>query len=160
MDKHRQVRKAKKADLEKENEVDVDIVLSAEEKLKQMQIARKSKNKKASIFDEERNQTKADKTRQRQDDKKRQNEEQNYIIAGLFEKVDELDEKIGEDLVNADKSLIREYRKCGQELWEDFGSTTAFFPQIRVCILVFFFFIYLQSKHSTVPKISRFLCFA
>ncbi|KAI7897057.1 uncharacterized protein EV154DRAFT_597887 [Mucor mucedo] len=131
MDKHRQVRKAKKADLEKENEVDVDVVLSAEEKLKQMQIARKSKNKKASIFDEERNQTKADKTRQRQDDKKRQNEEQNYIIAGLFEKVDELDEKIGGDLVNADKSLIREYRKCGQELWEDFGSTTAFFPQLR-----------------------------
>lgn len=140
MDKHRQVRKAKKADLEKENEAGGDEALTAEEKLKQMQTARKNKNKKASIFNEENNQTKAERIRQRQDDKSRQNEEKNYIIAGLFEKVDELDEKIGNDLVNADKSLIREYRKCGQELWEDFGSTSAFFPERRVCISIYLFF--------------------
>lgn len=134
MDKNRRARKLKKTDLEKENEDEYDENLTPEEKLKQVQSSRKSKNKKASIFDEENNQSRAEMYRHRQDDKLRQNEEQNYVVAGIFEKLEELDEKIGKDLVNADKSLIRDYMKCGQELWEDFGSISAFFPQRRVCI--------------------------
>lgn len=134
MDKNRKARKAKRVGLEKEKEEDDDDDSTPEEKLKQMQASRKNKPKKASIFDEGHNQTRAEMYRQRQAEKLRQNEEQNYVVAGLFEKVDELDQKIGSDLVHADKSLLREYRKCGQELWEDFGSIGAFFPPRRVCI--------------------------
>lgn len=128
MNKNRKARQLKK-------ETDVDENLTPEQKLKQAQTSRKAQSKKASIFDEVHKQSTSDRNRIRHETILRQNEEKNYTVAGIFEKVKEMDEKLGDNILIADKSLIREYMKCGQDLWDDFGSINAFFPQSRVCIL-------------------------
>lgn len=130
MKKNRELRKLKKLDAAKGD----DDGLTAEQKLKRAKEARKAKLKKASIFDESTNQTKADYNRQRQEDKLRESEEKDYLVKGLFEKLDELDKQIGRNLVNADKSLIRDYMRSAQELWEMFYSVRGFWPSSRVSL--------------------------
>jgi general transcription factor 3C polypeptide 3 (transcription factor C subunit 4) len=135
MKKNREARKLKKTDNTKD---DHDSTLTPEEKLKEAKAARKAKSKKASIFDENtHHQSKAENTRQRQGDKLRQNEDKAYTASGLFGKLDELDSKIGYNLVDADRSLIRDYMRNAQELWEDFCATRAFFPSERVMLYLF-----------------------
>lgn len=133
MKKNREARKLKKTDAAKGDDQDTN--LTSEENLKQAKAARKAKNKKASIFDENtHHQSKAETARLRQEDRDRQNEEMAYTIGGLFAKIDELEEQIGTNLLNADRSLIRDYMRNAQELWEDFCSTRAFWPNERVSI--------------------------
>lgn len=128
MQKSRESRKLKKLEGKDDNADS----LTTEGRLDQAKSARKAKSKKASIFVEETHQTKAEHYRLRQAEKLRKNEEQCYTVQSLFEKLSLLDEKIGNDLVDADRPLIREYMKCAQELWEDFSSTSAFYPNLRV----------------------------
>ncbi|KAI9358965.1 hypothetical protein BD770DRAFT_62394 [Pilaira anomala] len=127
MQKSRESRKLKKL----EGKDDNGDTLATEGRLDQAKSARKAKSKKASIFVEENNQTKAEYYRLRQAEKLRQNEEQCYTVQSLFEKLSLLDEKISKDLVDADRSLIREYMKSAQDLWEDFSNTSAFYPNLR-----------------------------
>lgn len=130
MKKNRELRKLKKLDAARAD----DDGLTAEQKLKRAKEARKAKFKKASIFDESANQTKADFNRQRQEDKLRESEEKDYLVQSLFEKLDELDKQIGRNLVNADRSLIRDYMRSAQELWEIFYAVRGFWPSSRVSL--------------------------
>ncbi|KAG2232468.1 hypothetical protein INT48_005185 [Thamnidium elegans] len=128
MKKNRESRKLRKTEnqLEDENED-----LTSEERLNRAKSARKAKSKKASIFDETNHQTKADSYRQRRAEIQRLNEERDITVKGLFQKLSSLDKLIGDSLADADRSVIREYMKCAQDLWEDFSSTSAFYPDRR-----------------------------
>lgn len=132
MKKNRELRRLKKASAEK---VDDDS-LTPEEKLKRVKEARKAKTKKASIFDENHQHNRAETNRQKQDDRHRIDEEMAYTVKGLFEKLEELDNIIGTDLLHADRSLLRDYMRSAQELWDDFSSFRGFFPSDRVSLFL------------------------
>jgi hypothetical protein len=136
MKKNREIRKQKKAEANK-NDEDENDDLTASEKLFQVKEARRAKkSKKSSIFDEQQpGQSKSEFYRKRRDERQRQDEELSYSTLGLFKKIDELDKHIGSALIDLDRTLMRDYMRSAQELWEDFSNTTAFYPSSRVSAL-------------------------
>ncbi|KAI9265552.1 hypothetical protein EDC94DRAFT_669515 [Helicostylum pulchrum] len=128
MKKNRETRKLRKTENQFEDDNED---LTSEERLSRAKSARRAKSKKASIFDESNRQTKADYYRQRRAELQRLNEERDVTVQGLFAKLSSLDKLIGDNLVDADRSVIREYMKCAQDLWEDFSGTSAFYPDRR-----------------------------
>lgn len=133
MKKNREIRKQKRAESNKNNEEE-DEDMTANERLNQVKEARKAKSKKSSLFDEQQpnHQSMADYYRRRREEIQRRDEEMSYSTLGLFNKLDELDKQIGDSLVDVDRTLMRDYMRSAQELWEDFSNTSAFYPADRV----------------------------
>ncbi|KAI7906655.1 uncharacterized protein BX663DRAFT_497205 [Cokeromyces recurvatus] len=90
------------------------------------------RNKKASLFDEKPMQlTKNEYYRIKRMERQKQEEEKIYATKALFDKLQELDECTGPKLIEMDRTMMRDYMRNAQELWEDFRSTTAFYPSLR-----------------------------
>ncbi|KAI8368817.1 hypothetical protein EDC96DRAFT_564132 [Choanephora cucurbitarum] len=126
MKKNRESRQQKKSSTHKQ-------ATAAQERISQSQEAkRNNKSKKASLFDESSNGlTIKEYYSRRKDETNRREEEKTYATLGLFSKLDELDEKIGPNTVDAERPLIREYIRTAQELWQEFSNTSVFYPSER-----------------------------
>ncbi|CEP19103.1 hypothetical protein [Parasitella parasitica] len=127
MQQNRKARKQKMSELDNEGESSA----TAKDKVKQMKANRKKKAKQGSLFDESNTQTKTEIARQRRQDDLRKDEEKAYAILNTFQKLDELDKQIGSNLKDADRSLMRDYMRNAQEVWEDFTTISAFYPTDR-----------------------------
>lgn len=132
MKKNREIRKQKRNEANKNQDVD-DENMTATDKLNQVKEARRAKSKKSSIFDEQQPTgiSQAEMTRRRREETQRHDEEMSYSTLGLFNKLDEIDKQMGPSLVDADRVLLRDYMRSAQELWEDFSNTSAFYPAMR-----------------------------
>ncbi|KAI8981952.1 hypothetical protein BDF20DRAFT_834618 [Mycotypha africana] len=127
MKKNREARKQKKMEAHKNTEDDDE-----EATMEGSTQTKKKKNKKASLFDEhEAIKTQKEQARQRKAEKSRKEEELAFSTLGIFNKLDELEEQIGDTIVDADRALIRDYIRNAQQLWEDFSRTGAFYPHSR-----------------------------
>ncbi|KAI8143750.1 hypothetical protein BJV82DRAFT_83730 [Fennellomyces sp. T-0311] len=90
------------------------------------------KPEKASIFDEASRQiSKSERNKRRREERIRRDEEKNRNAIILFAKIAELDQSLGDNIVGADKTIMREYMSVAQELYLDFAETTAFYPNDR-----------------------------
>ncbi|KAI8638433.1 hypothetical protein BD408DRAFT_24153 [Parasitella parasitica] len=127
MQQNRNARKQKKLDLDDGGESSA----TAMDRVKQMKESRQKKSKQGSLFDETNTLTKTEAARQRKQDDLRRDEEKSYSIMKMFQKLDELDKQIGPNLKDADRTLMRDYMRNAQEVWEDFITVSAFFPAHR-----------------------------
>lgn len=93
-----------------------------------------SASKKASIFDEAHHKTKKDEIKLREAQKLRAEQEKEVATKAMFEKLSEMDKIAGPNVLEMDRTLIRDYMRTAQELWDVFWSTRAFYPSRRVRI--------------------------
>ncbi|KAG0181852.1 transcription factor TFIIIC subunit tfc4 [Apophysomyces sp. BC1034] len=92
---------------------------------------KRDRTKKASIFDEAQRTSEAER-RKREGLERMRNEAEKEIHAQmLFDKINELEEVMGPNIVGMDRTVMREYMRVAQELWDDFRKTRAFYPALR-----------------------------
>jgi hypothetical protein len=124
MKKNREARRQKKKETENQTQAES----STQDKTK-------PKSRKAiSLFHENSYTSRADQHRDRRAARLMEFEEKTLQIEGIFQKLEELDADLHPDLVQADRSLIRDYMRTAQEAWDDFRTIPAFYPSIRVII--------------------------
>ncbi|KAI9476084.1 MAG: hypothetical protein EXX96DRAFT_596334 [Benjaminiella poitrasii] len=120
MKKNREARRQKKA------------VSTAEMLIEEDHQVEATKPKKASLFDEQHSGlTPSEYYTLKRMERQKQEEEMIYNTKGLFDKLDELDKQCGPRLIDMDRTMMRGYMRNVQELWEDFRSTSAFYPSSR-----------------------------
>ncbi|KAF7728472.1 transcription factor TFIIIC subunit tfc4 [Apophysomyces ossiformis] len=138
MQKHREARRQKK-----------ESTANAKKSEDTPEKPKRDRTKKASLFDEAQKASEAERRRQQQLERMRNESEKELHVQTLFAKIFELEETMGPNIVGMDRTVMREYMRVAQELWDDFRNTRAFYPALRSTKYEGFYAI--RSKRQREP---------